>query len=235
MHAGNLSFSANLSKECIKLLKGDVMRLVRYLWMMLLCLSVGLHTGCQGSNAPVPPVQQVVQDVSRYFPVDQNLLWVYEGEGNEYASFTRRVMYRRDDLVQMAEDNGGTRMAMVFRVVPEGVTKIFMIPEFYTEKNLLAESANRADQVLKAPLQVGTVWQEDQNLREVLSIDERVIVPAGTFTNVLKIRVTAKSQSGDQLLEYYAPDVGLILREFTSENNYKVSSKLKNFTRTKAG
>jgi hypothetical protein len=144
-------------------------------------------------------------------------------------------MYRRDDLVQMAEDNGGTRVAMVFRVVPEGITKIFMIPEFYTEKNLLDEPTNRVDQVLKAPLKTGTVWQDDQYLREVLSIDERVIVPAGTFTNVLKIKLTAKSQSGGQLLEFYAPDVGLILREFTSENNYKVSSKLKKFTKAKAG
>lgn len=217
------------------------MRMVRYLWIMLLCLYVGLHSGCQGSNVPVPqvppvpPVQREVQDVSRYFPVEQNLLWVYEGEGNEYASFTRKVMYRQGERVQMAEDNGGTRMAMVFRVVPEGVTKIFMIPEFYTEENLLDEPHNHGEQVLKAPLKVGMVWEDDKFLREVLSIDEQVVVPAGTFTDVVKIRVTAKPQTGSQSLEYYAPDVGLILREFTSESNYKVSSKLKSLSRTEVG
>jgi hypothetical protein len=193
--------------------------------------------GCQQAPSPVtPPAEDAITNITAYFPIEAKQTWTYQGEGNEYASFTRRVMVQQGNRAQFAEDNGGTKMVMVYQVTPDEVKKTFFVPEFYTDKNMLNEPANQSEVILKAPLKVGAVWQDDKYKREVLGIREKVTVPAGTFENVVKIKVTSLQGGlqGSQLFEYYAPNTGLILREFTSGENFKVVSKLKSFVKTEA-
>lgn len=208
--------------------------LLKFLCVLFLTI---ILLGCQKAPTPTnPPAEDVITDVSTYFPIEAKLTWIFEGEGNEYASFTRRVMVQQVNRSQFAEDNGGTKMVMVYQVEPDKVKRTFFEPEFYSDKNMLNEAANQSEIILKGPLKVGSAWQDDKNKREVLGIREKVTVPAGTFENVVKIRITplqGESQ-GSELFEYYAPNTGLILREFISGENFKVISKLKSSGKTEA-
>ena len=206
-----------------------------------ICLLLGLLmlTGCvKKENPPNPaekPMEKGIQDVSRYFPVESQLTWDYEGEGNEYAGFTRRVMHTQGNKAQVSEDNGGTVLGMVFEVTSSQVVKTYTKEEFYSDKNLLEEKPNLEEVILKAPLKVGATWKNERDQREVVSTSERVEVPGGTFHNVVKIKITSLEHPPEEgrQFEYYAENTGLILREFTVGED-KITSQLKSLKKTEA-
>lgn len=201
------------------------------LMMLMLLTGLLIFTGCAKNQEPPPP-EPVITDVRNYFPTEPALTWSYEGTGNEYASFTRRVLYRQENQVQMVEDNGGTRMGLVYKMTTDAITQTLALEEFYSDQNLLHEKSNRNQILLKAPLKAGATWQDSQDKREIISISETVQVPAGSFQNVVKIKITPLDpQQKHQLLEYYAPHTGLIMREFIADDYY-VTSKLASFEKT---
>lgn len=203
---------------------------------LLVCLM--FLSGCARKEAVKPPVgdqkpeNAVITDVASYFPAGGNLTWQFEGRGNEYAEFTRKVLYQEGPLVQITDSNGGTVMGMVFRVSPEEVVKIFAMPEFYEEKNILDTKPNRQEIILKSPLKVGATWQDQNYKREVIGIDETIKLPAGQYDQVVKIKITSLEEANPQNenYEYYAKDIGLVMREFISDD-MKVTSMLKTFER----
>lgn len=203
--------------------------------LLLILALTGFMTGCRRQAAP--PQQQAqtaITDVTRYFPTEPNLTWVYAGEGNEFADFTRSVLFRQGNLVQMSEANGGTQLGMIFQTTPEAVILTHSREEWYSNSSLFQEAANQNQIILKAPLEVGASWQNPTDQREVVAVGETVEVPAGSYVNTVKIKVTStQSQSGSYWFEYYAPDTGLIFREFFADNN-RISSKLKDFAKTAA-
>jgi hypothetical protein len=75
---------------------------------MVLIASVLVLPGCYKQSDSPTPQEKAINDVRIYFPTEQNLTWAYEGSGNEYAAFTRKVIYKEDSRVQIAQDNGGT-------------------------------------------------------------------------------------------------------------------------------
>ncbi|EGO64450.1 hypothetical protein [Acetonema longum] len=204
------------------------------LFLLILTL-FGVIAGCrQQAVSPQQQAQTPITDVTRYFPTEPNLTWVYAGEGNEFADFTRRVLFRQGNLVQMSETNGGTQLGMIFQAMPEAVTLTHSREEWYSNNSLFQEAANQNQIILKAPLEVGASWKNSTDQREVVAVGETVEVPAGSYVNTIKIKVTsAQSQSGSYWFEYYAPDTGLIFREFFADNS-RISSKLKNFAKSAA-
>lgn len=166
-------------------------------------------------------------DFSTYFPSDPGRTWTYVGEGNEFASFTQKVIFRSGLKVQMAVDNGGTRVMKVFRVEPGTVRLTLAMPEVYDNRNLLnaAEAENKL--LLQSPLRIGATWKDDTFLSRIVSSSEKVTVPAGTFENVLKIKRTPldKSQSAYHIYEYYAVGTGLVMQEFLADG-FRVVSRL---------
>lgn len=204
--------------------------------LLLLILLTGLAVlaGCAG-QAEMPGQEPVITDVQSYFPTEPSLTWTYEGSGNEYAGFTRTVIYREGNQVQMAENNGGTRLGRVYQVSAEAITQTLSREEYYSNDSLLNEKPHQRQILLKAPLKVGQVWEDMQNKREIVSINESVQLPAGTFQHVVKVKITSLDpQQKDHLqFEYYAPDAGLIMREFRGDN-YVVTSKLQSLQRMAA-
>lgn len=194
-----------------------------------------LLLGCGRKVANSPAGEQksedtTIMDVTSYFPADKNYTWEYAGTGNEYAAFTRKVLYKESELVEITDNNGGTVMGLVFRVAPEAIVKIYSEPEFYEEKNILGTKPNLEEVILKSPLKVGAVWQDEKYKREVISIDETIEAPAGKYDKVVKVKITpldaAFSQS--ESYEYYAKGIGLVMREYIS-GDMEVTSQLKSF------
>jgi hypothetical protein len=199
---------------------------------MLLIAFVLVLPGCYKRPASPSSLEKSITDVRVYFPAEQNLTWIYEGSGNEYAAFTRKVIYKQGSKVQLAQDNGGTRLGIVLQVLPEAVLLNYTEEEFYSDTSLFNQAANRSEVLLKAPLKAGAIWEAGRERREVINIEESVQVPAGNYSNVVKLKVTSlEANTASENFEYYAPNVGLVLRQFTTGND-KIESRLKTLQRT---
>lgn len=201
----------------------------------VLAVFIAMGGGCAKKPAPPAPAPEpAITDVRGYFPTEPKLTWIYEGSGNEYAAFTARAMLREGERAQFSQDSGGTRMGLVYQVTAEAVTLLFSREEYYSDASLLGEKANRERLLLKAPLKAGATWESAQERREVAGIAENVAVPAGTYGNVVKVKVTSlAAQGGGHTFEYYAPNVGLVLREFITGQD-KIVSRLKALKQTPA-
>jgi len=207
----------------------------KLLAIILVTISVLSLAACSKQNtAPSEklPKEESITDVSVYFPVDSGLAWIYEGTGNEYAGFTRKVIRRQDKLAQLGENNGGTQMGLVYQVTPEAVSLIYAVEEYYSDGSLLSRQPNRNEILLKAPLKPGASWQDARYKREVVSIADTITMPGGTFTSVIRIKGTPLNQTNTaSLIEYYAPGVGLIAREYIISEDSQITSKLKSWNK----
>ncbi len=196
------------------------MKRIGCLLLLLLCL---LTLAAPGGATARPCL-------SAYFPVDKNYVWQFAGEGIEFAEFTRRVEFRRGDRAQLSQWDGGTRLMMIFAVTSDTVTRTFSKEEVYDNPQFFAEPANQATVILKAPLKVGTAWQNAADRREIVAADAKLKLPAGGFDNVVIVKITntaGKIKDEAYTLEYYAPGVGLVLQEYFGANDMKVVSRLK--------
>ena len=161
-----------------------------------------------------------------FFPLTQGSTWQYLGEGMEYASFTREVLYAEGNKAQTSENNGGTVSTSVYRITPDAVTVVYFQGEDYEPKNMLNAHENINLVLLKAPLQPGNKWTDDRFTREIVEVKVSVNTPAGKFDNCIKVKI---SNDYSTLYEYYKQGVGLVKREFQSEND-KITSILANYS-----
>ncbi len=208
--------------------------------LMLMVLIVGIFAvGCTKSPAPSPKSEQPKQSqkegtqtkapqvsaasLKDYFPLTQGKTWDYQGEGNEYAAFSRKVVYTKGELGQVREDNGGTVSAAVFKVADEVVTRVYFVGEAYDDKNYLDAKANDNMVIIKAPIQVGTKWTEANGTREIVEVHAKVDTPYGSFNDCILVKASDKEST---TYEYYQKGVGLVKREFVSGET-KVTSSLK--------
>lgn len=180
--------------------------------------------GTQKSTRPT----STTLSVSEYFPKTDGSKWEFEGSGNEFAAFTRTVVYSSGNRVQMTDNNGGTTVARVFQLEPNRVTLVYELPESYTPVNLLAENPVLDETILKAPLAKGTLLKRGTQTWTLISSQETVKTPAGVFQHC--IVVENKGPNGS-VREYYAPNTGLIKRTFDDPaTKANVTSSLKRYT-----
>jgi len=227
-----------------------VKKVIRLSLLVFLVSSIFLLVGCNKSaQPPLPeskqsetttpektpvktpepePAKEVVPAVKlgNFFPVVAGSTWEYQGEGNEYASFSRKILFTSGNLAQIREDNGGTVSAAVFKISPDAVTRIFFLGEAYGQTNYLHSPSNENIVILKTPLQVGTKWTEPNGNREIVDLNATVTTPAGSFTQCLKVKI---SNENSTLYEYFKNGVGMVKREFISGDT-KISSSLKKHT-----
>ena len=76
--------------------------------------------------------------------------------------------------------------------------------------------------LLKYPINVGQEWVFRVEIAKVVSVDETVTTPAGTFTNVVKVVYTPIDEKDRGVLpnsvRYFAPGVGLIKSSFGDQH-----------------
>ncbi|HWR60275.1 MAG TPA: hypothetical protein VN580_01605, partial [Clostridia bacterium] len=149
-----------------------------------------------------------------FFPVSVGSTWKYLGEGNEYATFERKALFREGDKAQFSEDNGGTVSASVFKVADKEIVRTFFRGEEYNQENLMNEKANDNTIILKEPLKAGTKWKNQKDDREIAATDAVVETPAGKFTGCIKVSIRTENST---MYEYYKAGVGMVKREFVSE------------------
>jgi hypothetical protein len=203
---------------------------------LLLLSSCGL---LNGNDKPSPPAEPTVsaspsepavsppaefKSVEDYFPFKENVHMTYRGEGNEFADFESFVEYIDNGAIQIRVRNPGTESVNVYIIEEGAVVNVFSEGETYYRQNLTAERG-RDEIVLMEPIEIGTSWKlPDGSVRTITAIDAKVNVPYGKFEAV---EVTTDAEGG-VMKEYYAKDIGLIKREFTSseDSEFVVTSEL---------
>lgn len=161
-----------------------------------------------------------VLKVKDYYPIKENVKYVYEGSGNEYASYTVYIDYTSEDKVQQRIDNGGTVSVKVIEVKDGKVTRLFSKGEIYYRENLL-ESKNDEEVLLMEPLTKGTTWKlNDSRTRIINNTSADVTTPSGSYK---AIEVVTEG-SNDKTIDYYAKDVGLVKSVFISGETEIISS-----------
>ena len=160
-----------------------------------------------------------------FFPLYADLSWEYHGEGNEYASFSRKVLFNKDNLAQIREDNGGTVSASVFKTTNDAVTRVFFVGEAYDQSSYLNSEPNENIIILKEPLKAGTKWNEATGVREIVDVNATVDTPAGSFERCIKVKISDKNSIVN---EYFKQGIGMVKREFIS-GEFLITSSLKEF------
>lgn len=199
----------------------------RFLLMSLfisLILSLSILSGCVklNDNNERPSTPEVLK-IGDYFPIRDNVRYVYEGVGNEFATHEVFVEYTSEDKIQQRVDNGGTVLARVFQVKDGKLTRLLSQGETYYRENLLDKRDEAEEILLMEPLEEGTTWTlKDGRERRINSISAQVTTPLGSYEAIEVIT----EGTNDSVTDYYVKDVGLIKSVFHSDD-YEVSSFLK--------
>lgn len=199
-----------------------------FLLVSMLLLSILLF-GCtsqgnlnnENKNTTKTPVAEQLA-IKDYFPIKENVRYVYEGSGNEYASYDVHIDYTSDDKVQRRVNNGGTVIAEVIALKDGKLTKLVSKEEAYYRENLLQTSGDEGEILLMEPLKKGTSWKlKDSRVREITNTNVDITTPAGKY----KAIEVVTENSGGKTIDYYAKNIGLVKSVFVS-GDMEVTSSL---------
>ena len=169
--------------------------------------------------------KSVKQELTTWFPRKDNVVYSYEGVGNEYATYSWNPQFNEEDAYQVVINNGGTVVAEIYEYSADAITRIFSRPETYFRDNFIEIGSFKENQeeevILKAPIEVGTTWSNGDNNYEITALDVEVSAPAGKYTT---IEVTVTSDSS-VIKRYYAEDIGLV-SEVTETEGLTIESNL---------
>lgn len=171
-------------------------------------------------GSPAPSAQ--TETAADYFPIRPNVRYVYQGEGNEYASYDLYLDYTTDTKVQQRINNGGTELVQVIEVADGKVTRLFRQEEVYYRENFLNKTDGAQEVLLMEPIQAGTSWTlSDGSVRRITGVAVPVDTPSGSYSAVCVETAGTNGTTTD----YYAKDVGLV-KTVTAGDGYEVSSSL---------
>ena len=163
-----------------------------------------------------------VNTISNYFNFNKNTKYVYEGKGNEFAAFNVFVDYISGNCVQLRYNNGGTETVKVLENKNGKLTVLLSTSECYYRENLTQSTSINTEVLLKEPLIKGTTWTlPDKRKRFISKVDVSITTPRGKY-KALEVTTLGKN---DKVIDYYAPNIGLVKTIFIS-NGYEVSSML---------
>jgi len=172
------------------------------------------------------------KQTSSYFPLSEGRTWKYEAHdvslvhGELTASVTVTNMRPRElkgrrttPRKQIIETNGQTMTVLEYMV--EDTTGVYSIAG---QSGFDADpTIGQPKYLFQLPLKVGTTWSDPFTLQfvpgqaRIEELNSVVDVPAGSFSNCLKVRVTpippplANQRGSDaEALLWYAPSVGLV-------------------------
>lgn len=178
------------------------------------------HNNEVNTKEKAPSVQSL--KVEDYYPIKENTRYIYDGKGNEYASFNVYVDYTSKNKLQERIDNGGTVMARVVELKDGKLTNTYSRAEAYYRENFLETKTGDEEILLMEPLKKGTTWRlEDSSVRTITNTSVDVSTPSGNYK---AIEVTTEGSNGRNI-DYYAKGVGLVKTSFFSEG-MEVSSSL---------
>ncbi len=172
------------------------------------------------------PEEQVPEaTIHDYFPFEENVKMVYEGQGNEFASYTTYVDYINGDKIQIRVNNGGSENVNILQNSGGALTEINSWGgDVFYKTDLTGEVATTSTILLKEPLIEGTKWNlSDGSQREITGLAVAIETPYDSF-EALEVTTTKDGQIIRK--QYYAQGIGFVKSIFLGEEE-EISSSLK--------
>lgn len=167
--------------------------------------------------------QAELPKLSEYYPFEKNVKYIYEGSGNEYASYNLYNDYFNENKIQQRTNNGGTEAVRVIELNAGKLTRTFLRGEVYYRENFLDKSEGEPEILLMEPIIVGNSWKiKDSQKRTITNTAAEVETPMGNYK---AIEVTTETPDGKNI-DYYAKNIGLVKTIFIT-GDFKVISVLK--------
>ena len=143
--------------------------------------------------------------LTTYFPPDGTTAY-FQGEGNEFASYTLQTTYIDDMTIAQLENNGGVTLLKVYRITKSAVELVYM--EAVDETPILPTIQEIAtlpviETILHLPLEVGSRFDG----WEILSTTATITTGLTTFHDVIELKKTKDNMT---TFNYFAKGVGLI-------------------------
>ncbi len=189
----------------------------KYISIFAIVIFIALISGCAKNNSL--KTQAKVQD---YFPIKENVKYIYEGKGNEYAAYNVYIDYTSADKVQQRINNGGTETVKVLQIKDGKLTQLISRGETYFRENYLEAAGGANEILLMEPLVKGTTWTlKDSSVRTITNNSVDITTPSGSYK---AIEVTTDNSNG-KTINYYAKNIGLVKVVFNS-GEAEISSSL---------
>ncbi len=196
--------------------------LVICLILLMVFLSCCANNNVENSSQINSQNSNTILTIKDYFNYVSNTKYVYEGQGNEYASYTVFVDYIDNNRVQIRTNNGGTELVNVLENKNGVLAVVLSRGECYYRENLTGSPIENEEILLKEPLVKGTEWTlSDNRKRYISNVNIDITTPMGKYK---AIEVTTEGNQ-DKTLDYYAKNIGLIKSVFVSGDN-EISSTL---------
>ncbi len=179
------------------------------------------------SATPTPAVENTLR-IADFYPMEADTEYVYDGEGNEYAAYTRTVDYidETKNRIQTRTQNGGTETVRVMELKDGTLSVVYSAGECYYRENFLDRTQEKPEVLLMEPLNAGTEWTlPDGRKRSITSTNTALVTSYGSFRT---LEVTTEEENA-VTKDYYAAGVGLVQSLYQSKetnNGMKVSSTL---------
>ncbi len=191
----------------------------KHILIFAIVIFIALISGCTSKNYNSLEAQAKVQD---YFPIKENVKYVYEGKGNEYAAYDVYIDYTSGNKVQQRVNNGGSEIVKVLEIKESKLTQLFFRGETYYRENFLETGGNENEILLMEPLVKGTTWTlNNSSVRTITNTSVDITTPSGSYK---AIEVTTDNSNG-KTVDYYAKNIGLVKSIFNSEGA-EISSSL---------
>lgn len=212
-------------------------------WGILLILVLGLVYWLTSTNVQSPvgdntldSQEQRTENVNlrAYFPLNLGWEYVYDGGGNEFAPFTRKIMYTDGLLTQILDSTGGANVALAYRVSESQIVQVKNLGEVDDTTNMLDQvDIELAPELvlLSNPVRVGEQWHTGNTIREIIAVDQVIETKAGVFYDVLVVQIGYEHDVDMVGYEYFAKNIGLIRREYNNQvADFSVWSELVSLT-----
>lgn len=164
-------------------------------------------------------------DMAAFF-LDDGAIAHFQGEGNEFATYTTRTEWLDERHVNVYENNGGVEFAKSYRIDDDRIV-VLREEALQTENEIVSIEDVKDLEPLRSylifPLAVGIqidTWT-------VVSVDEIVDTPLQQFNNVIVLEETF--EDGAVSRSYFATGFGEIKRSYTAldgDNPFEVTSTI---------
>lgn len=172
----------------------------------ILTLGIVLTAGCSGGSGSGNN-QTPENKAADYFANKENVLYTYDGTGNEFAAYTAFNEYAANGKVQQRIVNGGANGIKVLECKDGKITINYAEGDMPYRENKLSAASNTSEVLLMEPIKKGTTWNlADGRVRTLTNTSVKVTVPMGEYD---AIEVTT-TKGSDTTKQYYVKGIGLV-------------------------
>ncbi len=214
-------FTSNIKMVKYKKIQKEVKKM-RYFFLLCTVLFLASCTNDLPTSEN-PPAEDQANELQLFFKEDGSTAF-FEGEGNEFASYTEQTFWLNSNYVHVRVDNGGAIMNKVYRITNEAIELVFREVEGVAQFDLAAlDTYPVLATILKVPIEVG----QSEDKWTIRAIDAQVDTPYKMFDNAIII-ITEDENSTET--NYYIRGYGLVksvTEMMNGDEVYTVSSTLR--------